>query len=104
MDIKTINSVKINQSNMSAAAQTRPLKIIGDVGANFTVNVIKINGTGKESYYNFKTSTFTNEFVSVNALQQTMSSSNFSIPIVFPADASGEVYSIIIIPSKINSV
>ena len=100
MDIKTINSVKINQSNMSAAAQTRPLKIIGDVGANFTVNVIKINGNGKESYYNFKTSTFTNEFVSVNALQQTMSSSNFSIPIVFPADASGEVYSIIVMPSK----
>ena len=29
-----------------------------------------------------------------------MSSNNFSIPIVFPADASGEVYSIIVIPSK----
>ena len=58
MDIKTINSVKINQSNMSAAAQSRPLKITGDVGASFIANVIKINGTGKESYYNFKTNAF----------------------------------------------
>ena len=70
MDIKTINSVKINQSNMSTAAQTRPLKITGDVGANFTINVIKINGNGKESYYNFKTSTFTNEFVAANTFKK----------------------------------
>lgn len=100
MDIKTINSVKINQSNMSAAAQSRPLKITGDVGASFIANVIKINGTGKESYYNFKTNAFTDKFVAANALKQTMSSNNFSIPIVFPADASGDVYSIIVIPSK----
>ncbi len=100
MDIKTINSVKIDQSDMSATAHSRLLKILGDVGASFIANVIKINGNGKESYYNFKTRAFTDEFVSVNALQQTMSSNNFSIPIVFPADASGEVYSIIVIPSK----
>jgi len=104
MDIKTINSVQINQSNMSAAAQTRLLKIVGDLGASFIVNVIKINGTGKESYYNFKTSAFTDAFVSANALKGTVGSSIFSVPIVFPADSSGDVYSIIVLPSQKNTV
>mgnify|MGYP003671306759 FL=1 len=100
MDIKTINSVKISQSNMSVVAQSRLLNIAGDIGASFIINVIKINGTGKESYYNFKTKAFTEAFIAANALRQTMGSSNFSIPISFPADASGDVYSIIVIPSK----
>ena len=100
MNIKTINSVQINQSNMSAAAQTRLLKVVGEAGASFIANVVKINGTGKESYYNFKTNAFTDAFVAANALKTTMGSSIFSTPINFPADASGDVYSIIVIPSK----
>ena len=57
---KLINLVQIDQSNMSSALQTRVLQVRGEVGARFIVNVIKINSTSKESYYNFKTKTFTN--------------------------------------------
>ena len=54
---KTINIVDIDQSDLSTLAQVRNLKVNGDIGSVFMVNVIKVNGTGKESYYNFKSKT-----------------------------------------------
>tara|TARA_R100000742_G_C4278214_1_gene100781 strand:+ start:1878 stop:3146 length:1269 start_codon:yes stop_codon:yes gene_type:complete len=97
---KLINLVQIDQSSMSASAQSRSLKVVGEIGAAFIVNVIKINGTSKESYYNFKTRAFTNAFIADNSLTVVMNSNTFVLPISFPADATGEVYSIIVIPSK----
>ena len=58
------------------------------------LNVIKINGTGKESYYNFKSNSFTENFNSENSYNDTIASRSFSININFPADSSGDVYSI----------
>lgn len=103
---KLITQVKIDQSTMSSASQTRALLVRGEVGARFIVNVVKINSTSKESYYNFKTKTFTDAFVAANNFNVTLSGAEISIPIVFPADATGETYSVIIIPkndTKFNS-
>ena len=103
---KLITQVKIDQSTMSSASQTRALLVRGDVGASFIVNVIKINSTSKESYYNFKTKAFTDAFVAANNFNAILSGAEISIPIVFPADATGETYSVIIIPkndTKFNS-
>lgn len=94
MERKLIKKVLVNQANMLAAGESRQITVIGDVGSEFNINVIKINGTGKESYYNFKTNTFTNAFVAANNLHTTLSSGTFSKVIAFPADATGEVYSI----------
>ena len=94
MERKLIKKVLVNQANMLAAGESRQITVIGDVGSEFNINVIKINGTGKESYYNFKTNTFTNAFVAANNLHTTLSSDTFSKVIAFPADATGEVYSI----------
>ena len=97
---KLINLVQIDQSNMSSALQTRVLQVRGEVGARFIVNVIKINSTSKESYYNFKTKTFTNAFVAANNFNVNLSGGGISIPIIFPADATGETYSVIVIPKS----
>ena len=94
MDKKIISRVQINQSAMTSSAQTRQLTIIGEAGAEFMLNVIKINGTSKESYYNFKSKSFTNSFTSENVLHGTITQNRFFQVINFPADATGDVYSI----------
>ena len=98
MSNKLISSVQINQSSMSSSSQTRSLKVVGEVGSSFIVNVVKINSTSKESYYNFKTKAFTEAFVAANNLNVTMTGTKISIPIIFPADTNGETYSVLVIP------
>ena len=77
---KTINIVDIDQSDLSTLAQVRNLKVNGDIGSVFMVNVIKVNGTGKESYYNFKSKTFTNNFNVENNLNVTLITNDFVKP------------------------
>jgi hypothetical protein len=97
---KLINLVQIDQSNMSSSLQTRVLQVRGEVGAKFIVNVVKINSTSKESYYNFKTKAFTNVFVAANNFNVTLPGTQISIPITFPEDTTGETYSVIVIPKS----
>jgi len=91
---KIITRVEINESAMSSTSQSRLLKVYGDVGAEFMLNIIKINGVGKESYYSFKSNSFTETFNSENSHSNILTLSTFSININFPADATGDVYSI----------
>ena len=94
MNKKLIRKVTVDQANMLAAGENREVTVFGDVGAEFNINVIKINGTGKESYYNFKTDTFTDAFIAANNLHVKLAGNSFARVVIFPADASGEVYSI----------
>ena len=96
MDKKIIKQVRIDQSNMTSLSSSRTLSIAGEVGAEFIVNVIKINSTSKESYYNFKTKSFTTAFTSKNSFRLKMAGSSFQLAILFPADATGDVYSILV--------
>ncbi len=94
MERKLIKKVFVNQANMLAAGENREVTVFGEIGAEFNINIIKINGSSKESYYNFKTNTFTSAFVAANNLQVKLISDSFSTVIIFPADTNGEVYSI----------
>jgi hypothetical protein len=100
MEEKIISSVFIDQKDLSTLAQSRTLNIEGDVGSVFTVNVIKINGTSKESYYDFNSKSFTEEFTSKNNLKVTLQSRSFLTPIRFALDTSGEVYRILVFASQ----
>lgn len=100
MNRKIIKQVRIDQSNMSSLATSRNLLVQGEVSAEFIVNVVKRNGTSKESYYNFKTKSFTQVFNSENSLSVKMAGSSFQMPILFPADATGEVYSILVMAKQ----
>ena len=94
MEKKLIKKVFVDQANMAAAGENREVTVFGDIGAEFNINIIKINGSSKESYYNFKTNTFTEAFVAANNLQVKLATESYSKLIIFPADTSGEVYSI----------
>ena len=100
MDKKIIKQVRIDQSNMTSSASSRTLLVQGEVDAEFIVNVVKRNSTSKESYYNFKTKSFTTDFISANNLIVKMAGSSFQTPILFPADATGDVYSILVIAKQ----
>lgn len=100
MDKKIIKQVRIDQSNMTSSASSRTLLVQGEVDAEFIVNVVKRNSTSKESYYNFKTKSFTTDFISANNLIVKMAGSSFQAPILFPADATGDVYSILVIAKQ----
>lgn len=100
---KKINFINIDTRTLPEIAQSRILNITGEIGANFNVNIIKINGTSKESYYNFITKQFTQAFISANNLSVNLKSDSFSKLINFPADSSGDIYRIIVFAGK-NSV
>lgn len=94
MEKKLIKKVFVNQAKMSAVGESREISVFGEADAEFNINIIKINGSSKESYYNFKTNTFTEAFVAANNLQVKLTNDSFSTVIIFPADTNGEVYSI----------
>jgi len=94
MEKKLIKKVFVDQANMLAVGESREITVFGEIGAEFNINIIKINGSSKESYYNYKTNTFTEAFVAANNLQVKLTNNSFSKVIIFPADTNGEVYSI----------
>ena len=100
---KKINFINIDTRTLPQIAQNRILSITGEVGANFIINIIKINGNSKESYYNFLTKQFTESFISTNNLNVNLKTNSFSTVINFPADSTGDVYRIIVFAGK-NSV
>ena len=93
---KKINFINIDTRTLPQIAQNRILSITGEVDANFIINIIKINGNSKESYYNFLTKQFTESFISTNNLNVNLKTNSFSTVINFPADSTGDVYRIIV--------
>ena len=100
---KVINSVQINQKDLSTLSEVRNLKVSGDVGSVFNLNVIKVNGTNKESYYDFTSKTFTDEFTSKNNLNVSLNTLSTIIPIKFAADTNGETYKILVLASEVDN-
>jgi hypothetical protein len=100
---KIINSVQINQKDLSTLSEVRNLKVSGDVGSVFNLNVIKVNGTNKESYYDFNSKTFTDEFTSKNNLNVILNTLSTTIPIKFAADTNGETYKILVLASEVDN-
>tara|TARA_R100001510_G_C7642942_1_gene200487 strand:+ start:281 stop:1534 length:1254 start_codon:yes stop_codon:yes gene_type:complete len=100
---KKINFIDIDTRVLPQIAQNRILNITGEQGANFNINIIKINGTSKETYYNFITKQFTEKFISANNLNVNLKTNSFSKLINFPADSTGDIYRIIVFAGE-NSV
>lgn len=98
MNKKLISSVQVDLRSLSTIQENRNIKITGEEGAEFSINVIKINGNSQESYFNFSSKTFTSSFNSENNLIGKLSSSFFLTTINFPADSTGDTYKILIIP------
>ena len=91
--MKLINSLNINTSDMSAVGQSRIFQVRGSDDAVFSLRVTTVGG----KFYNFKTRAFDAiETSSCRMSNQVLDSGVFSGNILFPANASGEVYTLLL--------
>lgn len=86
-----INSISILTTDLDAAGENRPLSIQGEVGAQVIIQVV--SSTNK--FYNFVTSSFESSFNTKSKLEVTLTSSNFSKLIHFPAGNSVKYFVIV---------
>ena len=86
-----INSISILTTDLNAAGENRSLSIQGEVGAQATIQVV--SSTNK--FYNFVTSSFESSFNTKSKLEVTLTSSNFSKLIHFPAVSSVKYFVIV---------
>jgi hypothetical protein len=90
--MKKITSIQINQSDMSAAAQSRSFTIIGEPDSYFSIEV----KTSGNKYYNFSTGVFGSAgvYTSNHRLSNVrIVGSSYKGSINIPADSDGETYS-----------
>ena len=86
-----INSISILTTDLDAAGENRSLSIQGEVGAQVIIQVV--SSTNK--FYNFVTSSFESSFNTKSKLEVTLTSSNFSKLIHFPAGSSVKYFVIV---------
>lgn len=86
-----INSISILTTDLDAAGENRSLSIQGEVGAQVVIQVV--SSTNK--FYNFVTSSFESSFNTKSKLEVTLTSSNFSKLIHFPAGSSVKYFVIV---------
>lgn len=95
-----ITSFTIDNKDLTAAASIRSFTIKGDVGAEFTLQVFAtpVDANTAHKFYNFKTNTF-GGCISENQLTVKMKSNTFVGSLEFPANASGDTYSFLLLPA-----
>ena len=82
-EVKKITGIQIDTSSIPSTGIQRRFVVNGDVGAKFTINIIK---DGTINYYNFVDQTFSAGHVGLNNnLIVTMSGKNYYNDIVFPS-------------------
>ena len=91
--MKLITSFNINESNLSALSNFRQFSIEGEKDAEFMLQVVN----SSQEFYNFSSKSFTAAFTSENNLTVKMKSGIYNGSIKFPANASGDVYTVLIL-------
>ena len=94
--MKQIKDFIISQEDLLPTATSRQFKIIGEKAADFDIQVFN----SSQQFYNFKSKTFSNGFDTSKNLRIKMSSNVFLGNINFPANGSGDTYTILIITSS----
>ena len=99
--VKKIKSFDIDTKTLTTQSTVRSLKVEGDIGSIFTLQVIQNSASSSvgDKFYNFQTTSFDSTFGTNNFLKVTLSSSFFSTNIHFPSD-SIEDYRIILNAEK----
>ena len=81
---------------MSPQQTQRFFTVNGELDAEFSVQIFNASN----QFYSFKTRTFAAGFNSDNILNVKMSSSTFSLNVIFPANGSGTTYTVLLLTSK----
>tara|TARA_R110002020_G_scaffold99601_2_gene236143 strand:+ start:7666 stop:8946 length:1281 start_codon:yes stop_codon:yes gene_type:complete len=91
--MKLIRNFEINTNDLSALQEDRSFKVSGDNSAVFSLQVK--TSTGK--FYNFKSKLFETTITSEHRLaNQVITGKSYSGNVLFPADADGETYTILL--------
>ena len=91
--MKYINSFDIDTSNLPATALPRQYTVNGEDTAEFILQVFN----SAQAFYDFSTKTFSSTFTSTSSLKVKMSGSSYNGSISFPANGSGDTYTILLI-------
>ena len=89
-----LNDFIINKSDLPGSiSSAREFRINGDIGAKFMVQIFN----SSQQFYNFTSKSFSNGFSSENNLKVEMKEIIYTNSINFPANGSGDTYTILIL-------
>ena len=91
--MKYINSFNINTSDLQEAALSRQYRVDGEKDAEFILQIFNKN----QQFYNFKTKSFSATFTSTSSLNVKMKGNSHAGSISFPANGSGDTYTILLL-------
>ena len=91
--MKKINSFIIGTNNLPSTALSRQYSIRGEKDAEFILQIFN----SSQQFYNFGTESFSATFTSRSSLNAKMYSSVYYGSINFPANASGDTYTILLL-------
>ena len=97
--MKEITDFNIDETNLTAAVLSRQYTVVGEEDAEFILQVFN-SSTGASdlvNFYDFTTKSFVTEFTSKSSLKVKMKSNTFTGQILFPTNASGDTYTILLL-------
>ena len=93
--MKTIQDFTIDTSSMPPEQTQRFFTVSSEIGAEFSIQIFN----SSSQFYNFKTRTFAAGSSSANILNVEMKSTSFTKDVVFPANGSGDTYTVLLLTS-----
>ena len=93
--MKNINNFNIDLSDLAAVSAVRQFTITGDKDAEFMLQVFN----SSQQFYDFKSKSFSATHTSTSSLKIKMSVGSYSNSINFPANGSGDTYTVLLIAS-----
>ena len=93
--MKKINNFTINESDLATTASSRQYTVNGEKDAEFILQIFN----SSQQFYDFATKSFSATFTSTSNLKVKMKSTSFNSNINFPANASGDTYTILLLAS-----
>ena len=88
--MKKITNIVLDGSKMKTSVNTRSLKVFGDIGSVFSLQIK--NNAG--NFYDFNTRAFSSTYTSVSTLNVELKSNYYNTSINFPASSGGDIYTV----------
>ena len=97
--MKTITNFNIDQSDLAVTSRVRSFTVTGEKDAEFILQVFNApTGTSDMAdFYDFKSNSFSATHTSTSSLNVKMQSDTYTGSITFPANGSGDTYTILLI-------
>ena len=91
--MKNISNFNINENDLAAVSAVRQFTVTGEKDASFILQVFN----SSQQFYDFKSRSFSATHTSTSSLKIKMSGNNYNNSINFPANGSGDTYTILLI-------